>query len=225
LANIVDMVGKIAECCDDGALRRLVLNTPEYAELVDDDVSYHGKEGRKRWDELGDVIHDTWERAITRVDQWLSWQGDFSNTDLEAETIWDRIGAEPIEIVLADAVYLTVRGYIDDTAVFLGSDGNVEVFTDVADLARFCRTAEEHDLTKLEWWAELADEDEDSVFTAGLDASYDLTRQTTKSAELVRELVAYCELQAEAEELEDPIDEGVWDELITEIETCLEPQD
>ena len=49
LADVVDMVGKIADCCDDGALRRLVEDTPEYAELVDEDVSYQGKDGRKRW--------------------------------------------------------------------------------------------------------------------------------------------------------------------------------
>ncbi len=80
LANVVDMVAKIADCCDDGALRRLVENTPEYEELVDEDVSYQGKDGRKRWSELGDTIADSWERAIARVESWLSWQGDFSDS-------------------------------------------------------------------------------------------------------------------------------------------------
>jgi len=61
---------------------------------VSDEVTYQGKEGRKRWNELGDVIADTWERAITRVESWLSWQGDFSESDLETETVWDRVGAE-----------------------------------------------------------------------------------------------------------------------------------
>src|ERR1700744_3979052 len=105
------MVGNIAGCCDDGARRSLVTGTPAYEELVDDEVSYHGRDGRKRWTELGDVIADSWERAIARVDQWLSWQGDFENTELGAETIWDRVGAAPIEIVLTDTTYLTVRGY------------------------------------------------------------------------------------------------------------------
>ncbi len=45
LANVVDMVAKIADCCDDGALRGLVVNTPEYADLVYEDVSYQGKDG------------------------------------------------------------------------------------------------------------------------------------------------------------------------------------
>jgi hypothetical protein len=76
LANVVDMVAKIADCCDDGALRALVENTPAYELLVAEDVSYQGKEGRKLWNELGDTIADSWERAIARVESWLSWQGD-----------------------------------------------------------------------------------------------------------------------------------------------------
>jgi hypothetical protein len=76
LANVVDMVAKIADCCDDGALRGLVEGTPAYAELVDEENSYQGKDGRKRWNELGDMIAETWERAIARTESWLSWQGD-----------------------------------------------------------------------------------------------------------------------------------------------------
>ena len=77
LANVVEMVARIADCCDDGALRRLVENTPAYAELVDEEISYQGKDGRKRWNELGDLIAESWERAIGRVDGWLSWQGEY----------------------------------------------------------------------------------------------------------------------------------------------------
>ena len=85
LANVVDMVAKIADCCDDGALRRLVENTPAYEELVDENVTYQGKDGRRRWDELGDTIADSWERAIGRVESWISWQGDFTAAEAEAD--------------------------------------------------------------------------------------------------------------------------------------------
>jgi hypothetical protein len=224
LGNVVDMVEKIAECCDDGALRRLVGSTPEYAELVSDEVSYQGKEGRKRWNELGDVIADTWERAISRVESWLTWRGDFSETDLDTETVWDRVGAEPIELVLPDATYLTVRAEIDDEAVFLGEDGEIAVFTEPADLARYCRKAKDHELVKLERWAELAEADDDA-FEPLLDSSYDLTAPSTRSAELVRELAAFCDLDADAEDLGDPIDPERWTSLVAEIETCLQPKD
>jgi hypothetical protein len=232
LANVVDMVARIADCCDDGALRRLVEGTPAYAELVDEDVSYQGKDGKKRWNELGDTIADSWERAIARVDSWLNWQGDFTETDFdEDEALWDRIGAEPIEIVLPDATYVTVRGEVlievegDDTeVVFIGGADSVTVFTEVADLAHYCRTAKGHRLVKLEWWNELADEADDDAFTPEI--SYDLRKPSTEGAELVRELADFCDLDADTDVLDGPtIDRDDWRELLAEVETCFKVED
>jgi hypothetical protein len=232
LANVVDMTAKIADCCDDGALRRLVENTPEYALLVADDVSYQGKEGKRAWNNLGDTVAKTWERAITRVQAWLSWQGDFSTSELSAETIWDRVGAEPIEIRLSEASYLTVRGYVspdaeseDAPAAFIGGDDTVVVFTDVANLARYCRTATDHPLRKLEWWSELADVADDEAFAPGPDACYDLRTPSSAGAGLVRELAAFCRLDVDTSVLAgSSVDAGAWAELVGQVATCLEPQ-
>jgi hypothetical protein len=232
LANVVDMVAKIADCCDDGALRRLVEGTPEYADLVDEDISYQGKDGRKRWNDLGDTIAESWERAIARVESWLSWQGDFSGSDLDAETVWDRVGAEPIEIRTPDATYLTVRGFIapdteDETeAVFLGRESDVAVFTEVADLAQYCRAATEHDLVALEWWSELAEVEDDEVFRPALDAHYDLRKPSASGAELLRELTRYCKLELDTSPLdESTIDRDDWRDILDQVVTCLKPQD
>jgi hypothetical protein len=232
LADVVDMVARIADCCDDGALRRLVEGTPAYAELVDDEVSYQGKDGRKRWNELGDTIADSWERAIARVASWLNWQGDFTETEFdEEEVLWERIGAEPIEIVLPSATYLTVRGDVladvngNDTVVaFLGSGDSVAVFTEVADLARYCRTAKNHRLVKLEWWSELADETDDDAFEP--EVSYDLRKPSPEGAELLRDLADACDLDADTDVLDGPtIDRDDWRELLAEVETCLHLED
>jgi hypothetical protein len=232
LANVVDMVAKIADACDDGALRRLVENTPEYEELVDEDVSYQGKDGRKRWNQLGDTIAESWERAIARVDGWLAWRGDFSDTDLDAETVWDRIGAEPIEIVLPDATYLTVRGYVpadtedDETEVaFLGIGDTVSVFRDVAGLARYCRVATEHHLHRLEWWAELKEVEDDEVFTPGLDGTYDLRKPSARGIELLEELIVFCGLEADAGELDPGMNRDDWTAVVDEVAGCFESQD
>ena len=233
LANVVDMVGKIADCCDDGALRRLIEGTPEYAELVDDEVSYHGKDGRRAWNALGDTIADSWERAIGYVDKWLSWQGDFSTSDLENETVWDRVDAEPIAIRLPDVTYFTVRGFVpEDTvdeavAAFLGSEDSVAVFTAVPDLARYCRTAKDHRLIKLEWWSELAEVEEDEVFTPGLDATYDLRKPSGRGADLMRELVEFCDLDdVDTSVLEgSSIDRDDWRDVLDQVSSCLQPKD
>jgi hypothetical protein len=234
LANVVDMVAKIADCCDDGALRRLVENTPEYADLVDSEVSYHGRDGRKRWNEVGDTVADSWERAITRVDSWLNWQGDYDAAAVEEEEeleLWQRVGAEPIQIVLRDATYLTVRAEVsvdpdsDDTEIaFIGDDDDVKVFTEVESLARYCRTAKEHTLVKLEWWSLLADEDDDEVFTPEI--SYDLRKPSPEGAQLLRELALFCRLDADTEVLDAPrVDRDDWHALVDEVVTCFEPGD
>jgi hypothetical protein len=236
LANVVDMVAKIADCCDDGALRRLVENTPAYETLVDDENTYQGRDGRKRWNELGDTITDSWERAIARVSSWLSWEGDFSDSDLDAESIWDRVGAEPIELVFGDVTYLTVRGDVtrdadsDATEVaFLGDDDTVAVFREVADLARYCRVAEDHRLRKLEWWSELADAEDDDIFAPGLDASYDLRKPSMRGAELLGELIAFCGLDVDTAALDAMVDNSLdkddWRDVVEEVRGCLQPED
>jgi hypothetical protein len=234
LANVVDMVGRIADCCDDGALRRLIEGTPEYAELVDEDVSYQGKDGRKRWNELGDMIAESWERAMTRVESWLTWQGDFTTSEFdEDETLWERVGARPIKIVLKDAGYLTVRGEIqadpdrDDTEVaFIGGDDTVAVFTEAADLAQYCRTAKGHRLVKLEFWELLADEQDDAAFEPDEADVYDLRKPSTRGAALLRELAEFCRLEADTGILDAPsVDRDDWAELVTEVRTCFQEAD
>jgi hypothetical protein len=229
LANVVDMVGKIADCCDDGALRSLIENTPEYVELVSDDVSYQGRDGRRAWTQLGDIVAESWERALTRVASWLSWRGDFSESEeLIVDSVWDRIGAEPIELVLPDATYLTVRGEEGEDVLFLGDDGNVAVFTEVADLARYCRVATDHDLARLEWWSELNDvseADEADIFTPEEGASFDLRTPSPDGAELLRELADYCDLEGDLADLDEPFDPTAWNAFVAEVQTCLQLQD
>ena len=124
------------------------------------------------------------------MESWLNWQGDYDAEASEEEEeleLWERVGAEPIQIVLRDATYLTVRGEVsvdpdsDDTEIaFIGDDDDVKVFTEVESLARYCRTANEHALVKLEWWSQLADEDEDDVFAP--EVSYDLRKPSPEGA-------------------------------------------
>lgn len=75
LGDTIDIAGRIADCCEDGALRSLLNNTREYALLVEGNVSYHGKEGEAEWSKLGDVIAGSWERALNRIVSWLRWEG------------------------------------------------------------------------------------------------------------------------------------------------------
>lgn len=227
IGSVVEMVAEIAECCDDGALKALVNGTPAYVDVQDEDMSYSGREGQKAWDELGDEVASTWERAIARVDRWLEWRGDFSATDLGTETAWDRIGAEPVQLVLPERTVLTVRGARDDEVLFLGSDATIAVFATVEGLARYCREADEHALTRLEFWDEIRDEKTvpDERFRPALTASYDLTAPTVRGGRLLLEMMDFCELEADEDELTDPSDDDAWAEAVAELDSCLQQED
>jgi hypothetical protein len=105
----------------------------------------------------------------------------------------------------------------------------VAVFTDVADLARYCRTAKEHRLMKLEFWTELADVDDDETFAPEENASFDLRKPSSAAGELLRELVTFCGLELDADLLgvldNAAIDRDDWRELVTEVESCFQQLD
>lgn len=229
LANVIDMTLQIADCCDDGALRRLVGSTPEYAEILQEDVSYQGKDGRKAWSALGDIIADTWERALGRVEQWLEWVGDFDSddaSDLDEAALWSEVGAAPIAITVPSGVVYTVRADWDEQVLFLGHDMTVSVFDSVDDLATFCRGAEDHDLVRLELWDRVRIEDDDEAFAPDADSLYDLTAPSAAGAALLSELAAYCQLDVDLDILdEDTVDADAWDALVGEVVSCFATED
>lgn len=229
LANVIDMTVQIADCCDDGALRRLVGSTPEYAELLQEDVSYQGKDGRRAWSALGDTIAATWERALGRVEQWLEWVGDFDTedaSDLDEDALWSEVGAVPIEITVPGGVYYTVRAEWDEQVLFLGQDMTVSVFETVSDLATFCRGAEDHDLVRLELWDRIRAEEDDEAFAPDAQSRYDLSAPSSAGAELLRELSAYCRLDIDLDLLDaDAVDAEAWTEIVADVASCFVTED
>jgi hypothetical protein len=100
----------------------------------------------------------------------------------KAAEFWEAVGILPVEVVVPEGSGLTLRCYVDDRARFLGRDGEVFLFGSPADLTRFCRGDEAHDLTEIASWPEVADTD-----TPPLPAEqdrYDLTETTEVLAEV-----------------------------------------
>jgi hypothetical protein len=77
----------------------------------------------------------------------------------EAGKFWESVGILPVEIVVPEGAGVTLRCYVEDVARFLGRNGEVFLFDTPADLARFVKGSEEHDLMEIASWAEVADTD------------------------------------------------------------------
>jgi hypothetical protein len=99
-----------------------------------------------------------------------------------AAEFWEAVGILPVELVVPAGSGVTLRCYVEDKARFLGRDGEVFLFPDPAQLARFCAGDEDHDLTEIASWAEVAHTD-----TLPLPADQD-RYDLTELAEVLREV-------------------------------------
>jgi len=121
-----------------------------------------------------------------------------------AQEFWEAVGILPVELVLPEGQGLTLRCYVDDRARFLGREGQVFVFATPAELARFCAGEEDHDLTDIASWPEVADTD-----TLPLPADqdrYDLTALTELLDEVARGAGGLVTHQALVQPVEGALD-------------------
>ena len=71
---------------------------------------------------------------------------------------WGEVGIDPIKIITSGAEYYTLRCYLDDTPVFLGSDGEIDVFTSEKALVRALADGKDladTDLADVSTWEEV----------------------------------------------------------------------
>ncbi|MBF6330959.1 primosomal protein [Nocardia transvalensis] len=84
----------------------------------------------------------------------------------EEETFWHEVGIDPIKIVTSSETFYTLRCYLDDEPVFLGSNGTITVFTSERALARYLADDHDHDLARVSTYGE--------VQTAAVDGSLEI---------------------------------------------------
>jgi hypothetical protein len=72
-----------------------------------------------------------------------------------AAGFWEGVGILPVEVVVPEGAGLTLRCYVEDTARFLGADGEVYLFGTPAELTAFVQGDEEHDLADIASWLEV----------------------------------------------------------------------
>jgi hypothetical protein len=86
---------------------------------------------------------------------------------------WAEVGIDPIKIITADAEVYTLRCYLDDEPLFLGSDGQIDVFRSPKALARYVADSgadeEGNDLAQVVTWQEVLTAAIDGTLTVEVD--------------------------------------------------------
>lgn len=79
------------------------------------------------------------------------------------EDFWEKVGIDPVRIMMASGTVCTLRCYVDDRPIFLGRNGRVSVFGSERALARYLADEHDHDLADLSTY--------DDIRTAATDGS------------------------------------------------------
>lgn len=82
-------------------------------------------------------------------------EDDEDDDEIDEDDFWANVGIDPIRIVTSDGEYLSLRCYLGDEPVFLGSKGTIYVFSAERGLSRFLANADSHDLAKVSTFDEV----------------------------------------------------------------------
>lgn len=189
LAEIVDIVRSLADVCDLDAVTEVLDSAPGFGLLHQGTLPFAGREGSRLWKQLVEVIERRWDDVIDALDAMVDTPDvdaaalaaaekevealdDEAADDLSvADTVdgdaaerpdgfWEEVGIDPVRIATGTGTeVLTLRCYLDDKPVFLGSDGRIEVFGNERALARWIGAdgADGHDLAAASTWSEVVE--------------------------------------------------------------------
>lgn len=186
LNEIVEMVRSIADVCELDVVGEVLDSAPGFAVLSQGPLPFAGREGGRLWTQLVEVVAQRWDDVIDALDDLVD-TPDIDGAALavaekEVEAVeeptraadavappdadedepagfWDEIGIDPIRITTRDGEFVTLRCYLDDAPVFLGSGGQIDVFTSERALARWIVEdgADGHDLVATSTWSEVVE--------------------------------------------------------------------
>lgn len=194
LDETVEMVRTLAEVCELDTVTEILDGAPTLALLSAGPTAFAGKDGAKRWREVGSLLAERWDEVVDALDgvaflpevdtaALATAQAELQaareaaadddtdaatnaddldtddSTDDDGETadggFWGEVGIDPVRIVTSVDELWTLRCYLDDTPVFLGSAGRIEVFGSARALAKHLADGAENDLTAVVTWEQV----------------------------------------------------------------------
>jgi hypothetical protein len=188
LAEITEMVRSIADVCELDGVTEILDAAPAFALLRQGTLPFVGREGARLWTQMLETIAERWDDVIDALDDLVDTpevdpaalaaaekevvvaddadapqgaEADEEDADEEDEpaTFWEEVGIDPIRITTGDADYFTLRCYLNELPVFLGSEGRIDVFRNERALARWIgeEGADDHDLVAASTWPEIVE--------------------------------------------------------------------
>jgi hypothetical protein len=163
-------------------------------------LAFSGRDGTRHWDALCTVIAQRWDEVIDAVDGVIRSPDvdaaaldaaatelseaesavEAQETDLAAtaaETVgdpalafWSEVGIDPIRIISDLGDHYTLRCYLDDAPVFLGSGGRIDVFSSPRALVRYLTEHPQgHDLDAVSTWPQVTKRAQDRELVVAVD--------------------------------------------------------
>jgi hypothetical protein len=124
-------------------------------------------------EDADDVVEDESKKDDVE-DEVAAVDEEEEDEDVEPEPagFWTEVGIDPIKIITAEAEYYTLRCYLDDEPIFLGSKGRIAVTKSPRALARYIAQAgsADNDLAEVSTW--------DDVATKATDGSLEVEVET-----------------------------------------------
>jgi hypothetical protein len=189
LAEITEMVRSIADVCELDGVIEVLGAAPGFTLLNQGTLPFAGREGARLWTQLVATIAERWDEVIDTLDDLVQTpdvdvaalaaaekeivvvdeepppvtaadnEADSTGDD-GVDSFWEGVGIDPIRITTGDAEVVTLRCYLDDAPVFLGSGGRIEVFSSERALARWIAEdgATGHDLITASTWPEVVEQ-------------------------------------------------------------------
>ncbi|MGO1055964.1 primosomal protein [Crossiella sp. CA198] len=169
LAETVAIVRSLADVCELEAVHEVLDSADGFALLNQGTYPFQGRDGEARWNDLAKVVIDEWDKVLDAIDAVVTQpevdeaaltaaqaeldeleteeedaaEGEQAEVEEEAPTgFWAEVGIDPIKIITSVGEHYTLRCYLDDKPVFLGSEGQIDVFGTPRALARFLATGE-----------------------------------------------------------------------------------
>jgi len=170
-ATLDETTDELAEFKSESEEAESALDTENAEDVDTDEKSEKDKDTAAADDEDSDEDSDEDDDEATAEDEDDEEDEDEEEEEDEPVGFWGEVGIDPIKIITSEGEYYTLRCYLDDEPIFLGTNGTIDVAKSPRALAKHLATgSDDNDLTDVSTW--------DDVHTKATDGTLSIEVET-----------------------------------------------